>query len=73
MDVGHGRGTAWGWLEINIDDPRMREDLKPPRVHYNSLGISCNPFRKILLIDNLLMRITLDFFNPERTKSIEFS
>jgi hypothetical protein len=27
-EVGHGRGTTWGWLEINIGDPRMRGGLK---------------------------------------------
>jgi hypothetical protein len=33
-EVGHGRGTAWGWLEINIGDPRMRNGLKPPPFEY---------------------------------------
>lgn len=23
-EVGHGRGTGWGWLEINIGDPGLR-------------------------------------------------
>ena len=27
--VTHGRGTAWGWLHINIGDPRHRNGLKP--------------------------------------------
>ena len=27
-EVKHGRGTAWGWLEINIGDPRLRNGLK---------------------------------------------
>lgn len=33
-EVAHGRGTAWGWLEINIGDPRMRNGLKPPPFEY---------------------------------------
>jgi hypothetical protein len=33
-EVGHGRGTAWGWLEINIGDPRMRNGLKAPPFEY---------------------------------------
>ena len=32
--MGHGIGTAWGWLEINIGDPRMRNGLKPPPFEY---------------------------------------
>ena len=27
-EVKHGRGTAWGWLEINIGDPRMQNGLR---------------------------------------------
>ena len=27
-EVKHGRGAAWGWLEINIGDPGMRNGLK---------------------------------------------
>ncbi|MBC2697198.1 MAG: hypothetical protein HF976_10260 [ANME-2 cluster archaeon] len=27
-EVKHGRGTAWGWLEINIGDPRLRDGLR---------------------------------------------
>jgi hypothetical protein len=27
-EVKHGRGTAWGWLEINIGDPRLRNGLR---------------------------------------------
>lgn len=26
--VTHGRGTAWGWLHINIGDPKQRNGLK---------------------------------------------
>lgn len=26
--VTHGRGTAWGWLHINLGDPRKRDGLK---------------------------------------------
>jgi hypothetical protein len=33
-EVGHGRGTAWGWLEINIGDPRMRNGLKAQPFEY---------------------------------------
>jgi hypothetical protein len=33
-EVGHGRGTTWGWLEINVGDPRMRRGLKPPPFEY---------------------------------------
>lgn len=25
--VTHGKGTAWGWLHINIGDPRNRDGL----------------------------------------------
>lgn len=25
--VGHGRGTAWGWLEINLGDPKKRNGI----------------------------------------------
>jgi hypothetical protein len=34
MSPGHERGTAWGWLEINIGDPRMRNGLKAPPFEY---------------------------------------
>ncbi|TAN35362.1 MAG: hypothetical protein EPN24_07265 [Candidatus Methanoperedens sp.] len=34
MSLGHGRGAAWGWLEINIGDPRMGGGLKPPPFEY---------------------------------------
>jgi len=27
-EVKHGRGTAWGWLEINIGDPGLRNGLR---------------------------------------------
>ncbi|MDO9097667.1 MAG: hypothetical protein Q7U60_06065 [Candidatus Methanoperedens sp.] len=33
-EVGHGRGTVWGWLEINMGDPRMCGGLKPPPFEY---------------------------------------
>lgn len=33
-EVGHGTGTAWGWLEINIGDPRLRGGLKAPPYQY---------------------------------------
>ena len=26
--VSHGRGTAWGWLHINLGDPKKRNGLK---------------------------------------------
>jgi len=26
--VTHGRGTAWGWLHINIGDPKQRNGFK---------------------------------------------
>lgn len=26
--VTHGRGTAWGWLHINIGDPKQRNGLE---------------------------------------------
>jgi hypothetical protein len=26
--VTHGKGTAWGWLHINIGDPRQRNGFK---------------------------------------------
>ncbi len=26
--VSHGRGTAWGWLHINLGDPKTRDGLK---------------------------------------------
>jgi hypothetical protein len=32
--VGHHRGTAWGWLEINIGDARARNGLKPAPFEY---------------------------------------
>ena len=27
-NVTHGTGTAWGWLHINIGDPKQRNGLK---------------------------------------------
>ncbi len=32
--VGHGKGTAWGWLHINIGDPRARNGLKPAPLEF---------------------------------------
>ena len=32
--VTHGRGTAWGWLHINIGDPKQRNGLKPAPFEY---------------------------------------
>jgi len=26
--VTHGKGTAWGWLHIDLGDPRKRDGLK---------------------------------------------
>ncbi len=33
-EVKHGTGTAWGWLDINIGDPRKRSGLKPAPFGY---------------------------------------
>jgi hypothetical protein len=27
--VTHGKGTAWGWIEVNIGNPAAREGLEP--------------------------------------------
>ena len=32
--VTHGRGTAWGWLHINIGSPKERNGLKPEPFDY---------------------------------------
>ncbi len=32
--VTHGRGTAWGWLHINIGSPKERNGIKPEPFDY---------------------------------------
>ncbi len=45
-EVGNGRGTAWGWLEINIGDPRMRGGLKPLPLNFN-IQTDCGFWMKV--------------------------
>lgn len=48
--VTHGRGTAWGWLHINIGDPKQRNGLKPAPFDYQYTEEELELHRKVLKI-----------------------
>jgi len=48
--VTHGRGTAWGWLHINIGDPKQRNGLKPEPFAYQYTEEELELHRKVLKI-----------------------
>ena len=48
--VTHGRGTAWGWLHINIGDPKQRNGLKPAPFEYQYTEEELALHRKVLKI-----------------------
>lgn len=48
--VTHGRGTAWGWLHINIGSPKERNGIKPAPFDYQYTEEELFLHRKVLKI-----------------------
>ncbi len=48
--VTHGRGTAWGWLHINIGPPQLRNGIKPAPFDYQYTEEEQAFHRKVLKI-----------------------
>lgn len=48
--VTHGRGTAWGWLHINIGSPKERNGIKPVQFGYEYTEEELSLHRKVLKI-----------------------
>ena len=48
--VTNGRGTAWGWLHINIGDPKQRNGLKSTPFEYQYTEEELALHRKVLKI-----------------------
>lgn len=48
--VTHGRGTAWGWLHINIGDPKQRNGFKSAPFDYQYSEEEMALHRKVLKI-----------------------
>lgn len=48
--VTHGKGTAWGWLHINIGDPAQRKGFKPAPFEHQYSEEELELHRKVLNI-----------------------
>ena len=48
--VTHGRGTAWGWLHINIGDAKQRNGVKQESFGYQYTEEELAFHRKVLKI-----------------------
>jgi hypothetical protein len=53
--VTHGKGTAWGWLHINIGDPRRRNGFKSAPFEHQYTEEELEFHRKVL---NIAQKIT---------------
>lgn len=48
--VTHGTGTAWGWLHINIGDPRKRDGVTADEFGYRYTETECELHKKVMKI-----------------------